>query len=160
LNPAVDFTSLGTSCTVQNIDLIQRTEQDGRVFKCYHDYTYLFTYKGNDITVPRGTILKSRKETILLFNGPCPSYPLDPKGTFRKGTTRECWKPTGTPNSDYRCGNSACIKVRRGLPVINCFLSQEIFSIVEATAQLRYSGSSCMHRLDAPASVITHCNPI
>ena len=121
LDPDADFSSLGSTCTVQNIDLTQRTERETRrqgnrdyiEWKCYHDYIYLFTYSGSEAGIPRNVILKSRKETVLMFNGQCPAYPLESRGRFAKGTRQECWKPTGeaSKSSQYRCGNDECIKV-------------------------------------------------
>ena len=119
LDPEIDFKSLGISCIVQNIDLKQRTERETRrsgnrdyiEWMCYHDYTYLFTYSGSEAGIARNTIIKSREETVLMFKGQCPPYPLDTRGRFAKGAVRECWTPTGTPSPKYRCGNDECIKV-------------------------------------------------
>ena len=124
LNPDEDFASLGSgSCTIQSIYTAQRSVRNVRFngsrrvveWKCFHDYTYFFTYsEGSGIVLQGGQVLESRTESHLISEEQCPPTLTGPhRGKFYTGERAECWEPT-KPSPwapEYRCGNPACIKV-------------------------------------------------
>eukprot|EP00451_Oxyrrhis_marina_P007147 CAMPEP_0204277532 /NCGR_PEP_ID=MMETSP0468-20130131/29360_1 /ASSEMBLY_ACC=CAM_ASM_000383 /TAXON_ID=2969 /ORGANISM="Oxyrrhis marina" /LENGTH=242 /DNA_ID=CAMNT_0051254331 /DNA_START=29 /DNA_END=757 /DNA_ORIENTATION=+ len=103
LNPGADFSRLPEACVIADVIHSSREEEDSHGYRCYDDYSYIFSYQGQRY--------KSRQDGVLRYGGVCSgSQPRAP--VYIVGEEVPCWQPNTRPVAvQYNCGNQMCYKV-------------------------------------------------